>query len=168
MVISLDSMTVVITHLFKAEHRRLKQYICRIIDLNNEARSTATQAITYEGRIYTKDKNQFLGPIEIPQRPLLDQSVIPEMIKFLADEKQIKSDEAKIRQLVGAAICHCETLQEVRDLLPDCMVQYIESLKGVSRQNPIGSPILAFERAHRQYMAIVPKIEMYSVTHLMY
>lgn len=168
-------MTIVATHidwvideLFSPEDRRYKQMLDAIIKKQQEYVGNTIYGITWQGVIFA------LGgfrDLPLQQRPSLHESLWEEMQLLWADRQKILSDKTTITQVMRLALSYCSTCQEARDTLPDCMwARYWvkHSTTNFDREFPVGYALRNEPRQHRQFLAAVPLMELYCVTHLMY
>lgn len=154
-----------IKHLFEAEHRRLDRGIAKLIERNNEIKSVSFAGYLYYGEYYTaKGFNLSQGTTKI----ILDDSLNEEMEWHLKDATMVKMDEQLISQMIFKLTRDCGTLQELRDTLPDCLGELIPALKLFDRHDEQGCSLKQDVRGSRQFLDILPKIEMYSAARLLY
>ena len=98
----------------------------------------------------------------------LHMTLWPEIDKFLADRKIIRDDEQLISQTLFALVRDCTDQQELRDALPECLVNIIPEFTSMKRYCDAEVKIMHNERAHRQYLKVLPLIEAYAVARLIY
>lgn len=152
--------------LFKAETRRLQRMITDLNRTNREISGGQAHAFIYNGEVYVASDTQ-----QIPQRgtiPPLVPSLQFAMEDYLADRKVIEADRAQIRQVMFTVLYQCKDNQEIRDSLPDCLVQLFPDLRAMPRHLEQGFIIRHTPRVLRQYEKVLPKIEFYSATRLLY
>ena len=164
-----SSIFKVIQHLtkslFAAEHRRLDKAVAQLIKLNNEATSQNMAGFLYYGEYYTAEGHQTSrGAPKVTLHDSLDEK----MKWHLKDSQQIAEDQAMISQIIFKLCSPCESLQEMRDTLPDCLAQMIPALASLPRHNEVGYSLRGDTRASRQFQDLLPKIEMYSAARLLY
>jgi hypothetical protein len=98
----------------------------------------------------------------------LDFSLNGEMELWLKDRKIIKDDAAMIKQVLWKLLTPCQTEIHIRNALPECLVNLIQSLKSHPRTSEAGYTLMDDPRAYRQFQKYLPKMELYSVTRLLY
>lgn len=164
-----SSMFKVIQHLnknlFVAERRRLDKNIAKLIGLNNECAGQPLAGFLYLGEYYTAQG--FQTSKGVPKKRI-DSSLEEKMEWHLKDAKIINEDEQMISQVIFKLLDPCESLQDMRNTLPDCLATMIPALEGMSREDEVGCSIRNDERAKRQFEDLLPKIEMYSAARLLY
>lgn len=163
------SMFKIIQHLaaglFAAEHRRLDKAIASLITRNNEATGITAAGFLYYGEYYTATGFQTSpGAPKVTLHESLDEA----MKWYLTDSTTIANDEAMIRQGIFKVTSPCESLQEMRDALPDCLSKMVPALAILERHNQVGYSLRGDVRGERQFMELLPKIEMYSAARLLY
>lgn len=151
--------------LFEAEYRRLERDITEIDRLNREVQHLQYKGFVYNGTVYIpKDATVLVkGP-----KPALAYALTGEMQYFLKDQYTINNDKKLIEQILYTLLYQCNDVQEVRDGLPECLVQLVPELSKLQRKLNQTFIIRHDERAFRQFNDILPKIEFYSATRLLY
>lgn len=164
-----SSMFKVIQHLnsnlFVAEKRRLDKNIAKLIGQNNEAAGQQLAGFLYLGEYYTAQG--FQTSPGVPKKRIADH-LESQMEWHIKDAETVANDEQMISQIIYKLLDPCESLQAMRDTLPECLSTMIPALNGLSRQDEMGCSIRNDERATRQFLELLPKIEMYSAARLLY
>lgn len=152
-----------ISNLFTAEDRRLKKALEILCKKNEEAYGKQLDGFLFQGDFYT--------PAGIAKHPkfkkVLHFSLNEEMSFYYSDFKCIERDKERIQQMLVKLVGKAETLQMMRDTLPDCLATMLPALNEYNRQGDVGCT-LENQRDRDQLKQILPKIEMYSVTRLIY
>jgi hypothetical protein len=165
-----DIIASIASSLMAAEYRRLEKTLLEIAQENRRARGEGLGtplSFLYSGGCYAPAEEKFssrLGNGRSPLHPVLE----PMMQEYIQDKKVIDADIKMIQQNLFKLLYQCCNLQELRDVLPECIVALHPKLKAIPRHC---SPLFLIRndpRAMRQWEAIFPKIEFYSATHLMY
>lgn len=156
----------IIEGLFGAESGRIQKWIDQLSNKDQKLRNaTETNGFIYDGRLYT--------PSWVPkgywEKGSLNHTLHDEGASLAASVKIMNDDKLQIRQALFILISNCEELQDVRDALPECVIQYAhDHIKHLSRTRAEGYTIVDNPRKKRQFEAILPKIEVYSVANLIY
>lgn len=151
--------------LFIAERRRLDKNVGDLIRQNNEVKQTQAAGFLYYGEYYTA--TGFQNMTASGKVTLHDD--LEDKIKWhLEDAKTVAEDERLIGQIVFKLTDPCETLQDMRDSLPECLATMIPALAKMPRHNEVGWSIRQDTRASKQFDKMLPKIEMYSAARLLY
>lgn len=155
----------IITVLFEPDRRRIEAWIDRMIAKNEEAMGkTNVHCFIYNGDFYRQSNVRGF----IQYRPALEYALWPEMDKLVADQRQVENDKAFCKQALVMLLEPCGTIQEIRDALPDCVAEVMPQLQGLERRYAPLWSISGNPRAQRQVAKIMPKLEMYSVTRMMF
>lgn len=165
-----DIIASIASSLMAAEYRRLEKALLAIAQENRRALRIgpgAALSFLHSGVRYNPAGEKIisrLGDGRAPLHPELE----PMMQEYIQDKKVIDADIKMIQQNLFKLLYQCCNLQELRDVLPECIVALHPKLKAMPRHcNPLFL-IRDDPRAMRQWEAIFPKIEFYSATHLMY
>lgn len=153
---------LMIERLFASDKRRLEAWADRIVKMNQEAQKCPDNAFIYSGLFFRL--STVCGPI--PRRAALHPSLAPQMDQLLKDKKIIDDEKAFVRQAIVQLLDPCESLQDIRDALPDCLVSCISDLSRIERSREPAFTIQGNPRALRQYQKMLPNIQVYSATRL--
>ena len=95
--------------------------------------------------------------------------MLTEASEFLSDVKKVELDKEQIKQVLFKLLYQANTLQEIRDSLPECLVPLVPEIAKLSRQTDDPTWFIRNdERALKQYKKMLPKIEMYAVSRMIY
>lgn len=151
--------------LFAAEKRRLDKAIANLIRQNNEIKSVSAAGFLYQGDFYTAEGfQQVMGA----QKVTLHDSLTDQIDWHINDANTIATDQQQIGQIIYKLTQGCETLQEIRDTLPNCLAEMIETVNKLPRHNEPGCSLSSDIRGSRQFQKMLPKIEMYAACRLLY
>jgi hypothetical protein len=151
--------------LFLPEDRRIQGWIDQIAQKNKEVIDVKDPlGFWYDG--------QYFRPSWIGQgkyaKATLSESLHTEMDALVKDKKSIQDDKQYISQVLFSLIEPCSTYQDIRDTLPECLLDSVGNLSSLSRTKEAAFTIQNDERALRQYREILPKIEAYCAARLIY
>jgi hypothetical protein len=151
--------------LFEAEDRRLQAWIDKLAKQNQEAQGNPRlEGFIYNGTYY-RTSTTGLGnwPHGALHHSLSDQMEVLEKDKAIIDQ-----DRAFIGQMLGKLLRPCDSYQDMRDALPDCLVNIIPELSPLPRSLSVAYTIDGDARALRQFNEILPKIELYVAARMMF
>jgi hypothetical protein len=156
------------TQLMEAEARRLNKMISDINKENKHLRGTQIDGFTYNGDYFQpKQESLMLGAVYDPKTPL-HHGLYSRMDAYLKDRKQVTADMIQIDQVMYLLLKGLTTDQERRDALPECVVACVKDFERLQRTRD-EAYTLANSPLHRsQYERILPKMELYSMTRLLY
>lgn len=155
----------IMSNLFSAEERRLKEVLNGLVELNKSRYPDRPHdGFTFQGKPYDPSNLIAGRRVRVP----LHVSLAPRMEQFLADHEQVWSDRHYISQLLFILLVPCTNLQDIRDALPNCISDTLPELKTYQRSRPEAYTIRDNIRSFRQYTKVVPRIEFYSTARLMY
>lgn len=116
-------------YLFGKDYDRLYRRTFDLIEKNHEA-GGSPDGFLYEGVYYNNLRATIFSK---GKRGNLMPSMEPAMKQYLDDRKKIESDRAKVRQTLTLLILPCETKQDIRDVLPEILVENIPDLAALPR-----------------------------------
>ena len=151
--------------LFLAEDRRYAQQIDRLFKDNRQIVPRHGDGFSYGGDIFK--------PIEVTHRGKLrftplDESLVPEMQEILRDRTQVTEERQFVDQILYKLLYDCQDNQDCRNALPECLHNILPELNQLSRTQPEAYTIRDDERIWAQYQKILPQIQFYSATRLLY
>lgn len=148
--------------LFAHEHKRLQKLRGSFVDEHNKLTGHRDETLVYQGEFFNKQPGWHV------QRSTPDPSLFPAMDRYRKDKAKIEDDQTQVRQFLTRLLQSCENLPDVRDALPELLVNLNSQFQSWSRTRPEAWPILDDPAAFRQYQKILPKIEFYAASKLLY
>lgn len=163
-----STLNELISKLFEPERRRLNLVIRDLNVSNKRLKALKTDGFLYGGKFYMALNVSATIPSAGQAKPTLDFSLNGEMEQHLKDCKIIADDSAMIKQILWKLLKPCNREADIRNALPECLVPIIPSLKAHPRYTFAGYTIFEDVRAWRQFQKYLPKMELYSITRLLY
>lgn len=156
--------------LFVAEERRLKAAIDALVVANNELQGQTLMGFFYNGDYFIHSK--LLAGTGAGYKPVvkstLHMSLNDQMQAHLKDRVAIKLDRDQIKQILYKLTYKCLSLQEVRDALPECLVSLVPEQAKLRREKRQGMFFFGDQRTERQFLMLLPKMELYAVSRFLY
>lgn len=161
----------IIAKLFSAEERRLDKRMEALNTSNNIARGKTSYGFIHMGKTYIPKSVQQLSRVNKRSTALAPVafSLLDEARSFTTDHTMVENDKQEIRQLLFKMLHVCNDTQEVRNSLPDAIVNLFPELSQLKRT--LVDPCYYVQldpRTVALYHRLVPKIEMYAMGHLLY
>ncbi len=151
--------------LFSSEQKRIQDWIDKLSRKNQEAWNLPEGlGFLHNGAYY---KPSWLGRGNWPKKAL-HSSLHDEMDAFIVDLGTLNNDSDFIGQAIFGLISNCNSMQDVRDALPECLVQLIPEWKNFSRTRDEAYTIVMNRRAYRDYQKVLPRMHVYAVAKLIY
>lgn len=156
-----------VKHLFAAEIRRLDGMLIELGKSNDRAIDGQPSAgFMYKGDYFLRA--DYKNPPAHGERKVLVPDLWDQMGKYQEETSKLLMDIHKINQMTFRLVKGCNTAQDIRDALPECLVNVSAEMRQLPRTNQEGWTILGDERAVRQFEKVKPLMEFYSATSLMY
>lgn len=153
----------VLNKLFESERNRLNKWILSLCQKHTAATGGECYGFKYKAeRFIPKEYESYMKNIR--ELPTLNITLADEVIQFYAERQRIGKDAAQIKQLFAVMLMKCESVSEARHVLPECVVTLLDI--GTDYPRTVSETeymTLAFKE---QYDRLLPKIQMYSVIHL--
>lgn len=162
---------IILPELFAAETRRLEREINDIVAANKEHSQISADWFLYQGNVYTSTLSNLMpggrgGNGGFPQ---LNMALNSRMVEYIRDKGDVERDRTMIKQILVTMLQGCTTGQEIRDTLPACLLPLApEGIKGISQRYAEGFFAPKHERFVSQYQRLLPKIQFYCGTRLLY
>ena len=151
--------------LFNSEERRLEKVREQLIRSNKELYPTKPHdGFTFGGKVY--DPSNLVGGRRT--RVSLHPRLHDDMNDYLKDYEQIWTDRHLISQILHVILKPCETVQDIRDALPNCLVDTLPELKHLHRTREEAFTVQHDARALRQFQRTLKRMEFYATARLMY
>jgi hypothetical protein len=87
---------------------------------------------------------------------------------LVADQAIVDDNRAYVQQSLVNLFDPCESLQDMRDTLPECLVGCVPRLQQISREKEPAFTIKDNPRAMRQYLKVLPLMESYAAARLIF
>ena len=155
----------IIKRMFEAETRRLYQAMCTLDAKNREILGIAIPGFMIQGRVFIPNPVRGQKLVKVPSLSFLLQK---EGQAFMKDREAIDFDRKQIEQMLHILLMPCLDLQEVRDQLPEAVASLLTDCPFTRKSQTPGYLIKSDERAYKQFLAMVPKMEFYVATRLLY
>jgi hypothetical protein len=155
--------------LFEAENRRLNKMILELTELNNKQLNRSAMGFIHMGKHYVPaEYKNSISRLYYKTLPNISYTLNKEIADFLSSKAVIDKDYLQIKQLFTVLFANCNDTQDIRDSLPDCLI----SLSALSKVPRTKTDIMCFVQSNKHivanYNSLLPRIEMYSVTALLY
>ncbi len=152
--------------LFEAEERRIDKAIEDLDRSNREVKGHQKHGFMFQGRVFVA-KN---APYQRSDAGTV--SLAFELHKkgnfLVKDIRTVDDDKKMIEQITYLLIQDCGSIQDLRDALPESMVNLSDELMKYPRLNQEGYTLSGNERAVRQFNKLKDKIDFYTATRLIY
>lgn len=159
----------IVKHLFFAELARLDGVINNLIDKNDRINGIDVSAgFMHQGEYYQRT-NSTRQPTA-GERLMLNPDLWPAMDKYLKACSRLIMEVHLINQTVYRLVRGCMTTQDVRDALPECLVVQDQTgnYKELPRTRDAAWTLAGDAMALNQYEKILPSIEYYAASHLIF
>lgn len=166
-ILQVTNSSHIVKYLFLAELKRLDDVLLKLIEDNEQLQGVyGTAGFSYLGEFYiSKKANRIPGYGEQVQ---LHPQLYDRMQKYNEQSARLLTECTMVNQMVFRLVTGCTTRQEVRDALPECLVAQDAEFTKLERTRPPAYTLDKDERALRQYHKVLPLIEYYAGSHLLY
>lgn len=154
--------------LVKAETRRLNRIL---VEVNREHRAITMakhDGFVYNGTFYLPNQPSITHAGPKGRADQVHPTLEKRMQDFEADKKIVVSEAGLISQILFVILDPCTSQQDMRDALPECLVECVEGLSALPRTNQEVWTILSNPRAMRQYEKLHPRMIFYTMARLLY
>lgn len=159
----------IVKHLFLAELARLDGVLNSLIEKNDRIHGIDMSAgFMHQGEYYQRT-NATRQPTA-GEKLMLNPELWPAMEKYLKACSRLIMEVHLINQAVYRLVRGCMTLQDVRDALPECLIVQDQSgnYKELPRTRNAAWTLAGDAMALNQYGKILPSIEYYAASHLIF
>lgn len=165
---------VIMNRLFEPEQRRVDRMVEQLTERNSAIKRVHTMGFMHLGVIYVAKQHEQMYKMTATNlkgsvTPPLAFELLSDVSKFIADLNKLELDKAQIKQVLFKLVSNTNTKQELRDSLPECIIAFMPELKDLNRQMEDCTTFIRSDwRGVRDYERMLPKIEMYAVSRLIY
>lgn len=154
----------ILSDLLDAEKNRLTAVLESLLKSNHEC-GGSSKAFLYKGQVFNLlPIAQVRGEKILPVKPTLHDEV--EYLISLRSE--LTHTEQKLRQGLSVVVNKCQSLQDLRDALPDILVREIPSLRGLQRTRPEGYLLEHNQRLKEQFEKVVDLALTFAAKRMLY
>ncbi len=154
--------------LFEAENRYINSEVDRLNQRNCEIKKKQFRGFVHMGDHFVPLSMQRIRVHGDRTLPALDFKLMDEAREFVTRRKKIQNDYGQIKQLLYKLLHPAKSLQEIRDSLPESVVAMMPELAKLNRQQDPTWVIKDDPGALKLYNNVLPKIETYAMTRLLY
>lgn len=151
----------------EAENRRLGRTLETINKKNRELLKAPSDGFLYGGKFHLPKIPTVTLPAAGKRSPL-DPSLWEDVEAYMLDIHTTKNDLQFIRQILFKLLTPCSGWQDVRDTLPDFLVDTIPETKTLPRLQKEAFTIQGDARAVRQFEQMKEKLALYRAGRLLY
>jgi hypothetical protein len=159
----------IVQELFIPELRRLDEMLNTVITRNGETHAVYdSSGFMYQGEFYLSTKSSKLPMAG--NRLMLADHLLPDMQEYLYQVSKLMLEVNMVNQMVFRLVQGCKCYQDVRDALPDCLITLDKTgnLIPLTRTRKAAFTLVDDAMCRRQYEKVLPIIEYYSGTHLIF
>lgn len=151
-----------VSKLMEPEVRHHIQQVNSLIEENGRLLGKPTNGFNYQGRNWGWDCNP------IASGDNLSLELIPKMARLVQLDKSVDFDKYTITQFLDRMSQPCKTIDDLRNVFPECLVSLESDLSRLPRTRPEAWTIQNNPRDLRQYQKVLTKIETYCAMRLLY
>jgi hypothetical protein len=154
--------------LFEAERRRLAGEINELNSRNKKLKNSTIDGFMYGGDFYAPFGVAMTVVGKGQAKQTLHFQLNNEMDAWVREQKSINDDQTLIKQMLFCLLKPCQSERDIRNALPECLVSLVQGLNQHPRADEAGYTLRGDERGLRQFNKLLPKMELYSATRLLY
>ena len=142
----------------------------RLKVLLGEIHKSVDEITKKRGQGFFADGVYYPGELKAPKgsRTMLPMQLQGDFNDFYKEKLDTNLQEGLISGVMHKLLYPCNSLQEVRDTIPDCVANVCDKLKVPRVMLRPAFTLGSDERSMRQYEKILPKIEFYCALQLIY
>jgi hypothetical protein len=98
----------------------------------------------------------------------LHNSLVEKLDLINSERETIERDKGHIKQALALSLRECQSFQDIRDALPNCISELLPECKSLERTRPEAYALADNERSYTQYMKLRENMEFYAASRLLY
>ena len=165
MAFATEVMIKTVEALFVADLSRLQSILDRLIERNNACVQNPSHGLLYNGVFYEHSLLPKTKFAKGQPRTMADMSLWGEIQIHLQDALVVSTDRAIISQLLCCMAIRVQELQDIRDVLPDCLLAFcpFSEISSLPRTRSDPTWILVNDpRLATQFKKYLPKMQTYA------
>lgn len=159
----------IINKLFENDKEVLDNQIVELTQNNNIKKNNTYMGFRHMGKT-------FISKDHAPFRDRGKQSILPSLAfelspignNIVQQTNNLERDEKEIRQILFKLLDHCICKQDIRDSLPEPVVQLFPDLVSMPRIVPVAHYMDKDKLTVNEFNRLLPKIEAYAISKLFY
>lgn len=159
----------IIYKLFENDKEVLDNQIAELTQNNNNKKNSTYIGFRHMGKT-------FISKGHVPFRNRGKQSILPSLAfelatagtKIVQQTNNLERDEKEIRQILFKLLDHCTCKQDIRDSLPEPVVQLFPDIACMPRIVPVAHYMDKDKLTRNEFDRLLPKIEAYAISKLFY
>ena len=163
-----DLAQEILHQLLAGEIRRLDQVKADLVERNNAFLPQDKWQVGFLVKgVFFKPSNT--GNNWSQSTRVLEDPLVDEGNTLYADNKELSDDRQSIKQVLVQTLWDCETEQDIRDALPDCLNDLLPPMVSrLPRTRPMAFTIQDNPRAMKYFNKVLPRIEYYCAMRLIF
>ena len=159
----------IINKLFENDKEILDNQVVELTQNNNIKKNNTYMGFRHMGKT-------FISKGHVPFRNRGKQSILPSLAfelttagtKIVQQANNLERDEKEIRQILFKLLDHCICKQNIRDSLPEPVVQLFPDIACMPRIVPVAHYMDKDKLTRNEFDRLLPKIEAYAISKLFY
>lgn len=159
---------MIIANLFQPDTKRLGGIVTQLNEENSRRLGVQHFGFMHHGKKYLDPKYESQRKVlSAYPMPTLGLEMQGKLAQFDVDVSQIENDKARIKQAIAPLLINCNSTQDIRDSLPECLIHLIPQISHLSRTKEDNTVFIRSDPyAVRAYEKALPLIQAYSVAAL--
>lgn len=159
----------IINKLFENDKEVLENQIFELTQNNNIKKNNTYIGFRHMGKTFTsKVHTSFRNKGKQSVLPSLAFELAPVGTKIVQQSNNLERDEKEIRQILFKVLEHCITKQDIRDSIPEPVVQLFPDIANIPRVAPVAHYMDRDKLTINEFNRLLPKIEAYAISKLFY
>lgn len=159
-----NNLVILVDALFSAEHEHLQKTANALVEANNALQGGAYSGIIKNAQtiMHSKVRGSFATT-------KLHASLTDGVLTYLNNSAMHLRDRSRVSQVMFPWLVNANSVQEIRDGIPDCWAALVPVFTAVPRVTPLSHLVNAVSPMHSaQFDEIQPLIQFYAASHLIF
>lgn len=159
---------IIIQKLFENDRSKIIDQVIELTQSNNVKKSCNYIGFRHMGKTFLSQGHNHRVKGKQAIIPSLAFELAPIGNKIVQQTNNLDRDEKEIRQILFKVLDHCISVQDIRDSLPEPVVQLFPQLSAMTRQATVAYWMDKDKLTVNEFNRLLPKIEAYAVSKLFY
>ena len=159
---------LIIEKLFENDRSKIIDQVIELTQNNNIKKSCSYIGFRHMGNTFLSKGHNHKVKGKQAIIPSLAFELVPVGNKIVQQTNNLDRDEKEIRQILFKLLDHCITVQDIRDSLPEPVVQLFPQLTAMTRRATVAYWMDKDKLTVNEFNRLLPKIEAYAISKLFY
>lgn len=134
--IKTDNLDIVVNSIFSAERERLEKILLGLLLENTTLTNKPLDGFIYAGSmILPYDRKSYPNNYKL-ELGFIDKTLVTKLQDVIKEHKKLNDEMIRVKQALSIVMGSASNFEDIRNSLPDCIVNQLTVLNGIPRTKP--------------------------------